>query len=614
MKSAAYWEKRFEMLEEASHAMGQETLRELQPAFDAAERGLRKEITMWFARFAQNNNVSYTEAKRMLDKKSLKELKWDVQQYIKAGEENGISGDFTKELENASARVHISRLQEIQIKTQMIYEKLFGKELQGVTSMAENILASDYYHTCFELMKGYGIGWRIGEIAQNDLAKIIIIKPWTTDGRTFSDRIWSNKNKVISELHQELSRTLILGKSPDEAIERMSSLVGKSVKNARAAAVRLVQTEQAYFHSVSTERAFKDLDVEEFEIVATLDTHTSEICQDMDGQHFKMKDYEIGVTVPPFHPNCRSVVVPYFDDLDETSMRAARNADGKTYLVPADMKYKDWRKQFVKGQTEDLKPSVSKEFQNAFNGQVDLLKQYGNVANIMLKGSSEDLMKWSELQKITNLNEKDILKELSKDTKGWETILASQTEEKMQPFVDQLLNVATDEELGALNLWTGETYANINRYLRYGINVDPISKKAAHDIEAVLNKTKTPEEIIVKRGTGTKEIFAGVSGDWKNDPTILIGHEFHDSGFTATSPLADGGLSGVGETQAELFIRVPKGTHGAYIAQESHNEFERELLLQRGYSYRIINAEYRNNPIFPDEQDLKVWCEVIFGE
>ena len=357
MKSAAYWKKRFEMLEKASHAMGQETLRELQPAFDAAERELRKEITMWFTRFAQNNNVSYTEAKRMLDKKSLKELKWDVQQYIKAGEKNGISGDFTKELENASARVHISRLQEIQIKTQMIYEKLFGKELQGVTSMAENILASDYYHTCFELMKGYGIGWQIGEIAQNDLAKIVT-KPWTTDGRTFSDRIWSSKNKVISELHQELSRTLILGKSPDEAIERMSSLLGKSVKTARAAAVRLVQTEQAYFHSVSTERAFNDLDVEEFEIVATLDTHTSEICQDMDGQHFKMKDYEIGVTVPPFHPNCRSVVVPYFED-NFGGERAARNAEGKTYYVPDNMTYPKWKESFV----ED---SISKQTKEQF--------------------------------------------------------------------------------------------------------------------------------------------------------------------------------------------------------------------------------------------------------
>ena len=107
MKSAAYWKERFEMLEKASHAISQETLKELQPAFNAAERDLRREITTWFMRFAENNNVSYTDAKRMLDTKSLAELKWNVQQYIKAGEENGISKDFTKELENASARVHL---------------------------------------------------------------------------------------------------------------------------------------------------------------------------------------------------------------------------------------------------------------------------------------------------------------------------------------------------------------------------------------------------------------------------------------------------------------------------------------------------------------------------
>lgn len=347
MESAAYWKKRFEMLEKVSHAIGQETLNDLQAAFNVAERDLKREISMWFMRFAENNNVSYTEAKRMLDTKSLDELRWDIKQYIKAGEANGVTADFTKELENASARVHLSRLQEIQLKTQMIYEKLFGKELLGVTSMAENILASDYYHTCFELMKGYGIGWQIGEVAKSDLEKVMS-KPWTTDGRTFSDRIWSNKNKTISELHQELSRTLVLGESPDEAIEHMTAYVDKSVKSARYAATRLVQTEQAYFHSVSQEEAFKDLDVEEFEIVATLDLHTSEICQDMDGQHFKMSEYEIGVTAPPFHPNCRSVVVPYFDDLDEDSVRAMRGDDGKTHLVPAGMKYREWKDTFVK--------------------------------------------------------------------------------------------------------------------------------------------------------------------------------------------------------------------------------------------------------------------------
>ena len=46
--------------------------------------------------------------------------------------------------------------------------------------------------------------------------------------------------------------------------------------------------------------------------------------------------------------------------------------------------------------------------------------------------------------------------------------------------------------------------------------------------------------------------------------------------------MKEGGFSGAGKGNAELFIRVPKGTHGAYIAHEAFNEEEKEFLLQRG--------------------------------
>lgn len=91
----------------------------------------------------------------------------------------------------------------------------------------------------------------------------------------------------------------------------------------------------------------------------------------------------------------------------------------------------------------------------------------------------------------------------------------------------------------------------------------------------------------------------------------MIGQSFTDNGFVATSPSTKGGFGGVGASQAELFIRVPKGTHGAYLKEIAHNELEDEFLLQAGYEYRIVNAEYRPNPQFPDEMDLKVWCEVV---
>lgn len=607
MKSAEYWKKRFEQVEQSQHDIGVSAYADIENQYRKAQRQIEGQINAWYGRFAKNNNVSLEEARRMLTAKELDELKWDVHEYIKYGQENALNGQWIKELENASARFHISRLEALQLQTQQSLEVMFGNQLDTIDSAMSDVYKSGFYRTAFEVQKGFGVGWDFASLDDKQIAKVIN-KPWAADGKNFSQRVWGNRTKLVNELNQTLTRNIVLGQDPQKAIDEIAKKMNTSKHNAG----RLVMTEEAFFSSEAQRDCFKELDVEEYEIVATLDSHTSDICQDMDGKHFKMSQWEVGTTAPPFHVYCRSTTVPYFaDDFGVPGERAARMADGEpTYHVPADMTYKQWQKSFLGGDKSGLnkvQPDVTEE-------QIKLLQKYGNLTNIMLNGSSDDIERWSELQKITGKGEKELLSELSKNADNWESVLNMQTDSTMKPFTDQLLKVASDDELSALNLWSGETYSNINRYMRFGINVDDISKKAAKDIETVLDKIQTSEEIIVHRGTGTKHIFEKIVGDWKTDPNVLVGQEFSDAGFVATSPLKEGGFSGVGETQAELFIRVPKGTHGAYIAQEAHNELEKEFLLQRGYTYRIIKAEYRSNPIFPDEKDLKVWCEVILDE
>jgi SPP1 gp7 family putative phage head morphogenesis protein len=342
----AYWRKRFEILEQSSNAYAKQAIRKIDPAFAEAERKIDAEITAWYQRFADNNEITMQEARKLLNSKELAELKWDVETYIQYGEKNALDGLWMKELENASAKFHISRLEALKLRTQQAAEVAFGNELDEVDSLARKVLTEGYYHTAFELQKGVGVGWDIGTIDNRKLDKLLTT-PWTTDGKTFSDRIWTSKQQLIGEVHNSLTRTCILGKAPDDAIKTISKKFGVS----KSQAGRLVMTEQAYFHSVSQKEAFADLGVEQFEIVATLDSHTSEICQDMDGEHFDMKDYEPGVTAPPFHPWCRSVTCPYFDDdFGSVGERAARDEEsGKTYYVPANTTYHKWKEAFVDG-------------------------------------------------------------------------------------------------------------------------------------------------------------------------------------------------------------------------------------------------------------------------
>lgn len=357
-KSSAYWQKRFSALENAQNQYGQNTFHQIEPAFDKAERQIQAQIEAWYARYASNNGITLAEARKQLSAAELKELQWDVQEYIKYGQENAMNQQWMKELENASARFHISRLEALKLRTQQSLEVAFGNELDSLDGMVKRLYQSGYYHTCFEVQKGFNIGWEIGQIDGRKLQKVIS-KPWAADGKTFSDRVWQSKTTMVNELHQQMTRTIIQGKAPDEAIKSMTKYLQNKTKNAKYNAGRLVMTEQAFISSAAQKDAFNDLDVEEFEIVATLDSHTSDICREMDGKHFPMKDFQPGVTAPPFHVWCRSTTVPYFDDeWGRSGERAARGEDGKTYYIPADMTYPEWEKAIVDGQTDDLKHAV----------------------------------------------------------------------------------------------------------------------------------------------------------------------------------------------------------------------------------------------------------------
>ena len=105
-----YWIKRFEYLEKMQMVNESKYMEELTKQYVVALEKIKKEIQQWFIRFSVNNQISLQEAKRWLDSNELNELKWDINEYIKYGKENGIDLIWRKELENASAKVHISRL------------------------------------------------------------------------------------------------------------------------------------------------------------------------------------------------------------------------------------------------------------------------------------------------------------------------------------------------------------------------------------------------------------------------------------------------------------------------------------------------------------------------
>lgn len=353
--SGKYWKERLLALEE-QYQRSEAYKKDLQEQFRRAKNEIQIDMERWYQRLADNHGISLAAAKRLLKKAELEEFHWTVEQYIQYGKENAKNHQWKKQLENASIRHHISYLEALKFQIQQHVKLLMTEYESGITDFLHQTYSENYYRSAYKIAKRTGVGSNLAQLDEKNI-DVIVKKPWAQDGKNFFDRIWINKQKLTSNLHAELSQCVIRGEDPAKAIGRLSEIMDVSERQAG----RLIRTEAAAISSIAKKDCFQELDVEEFRFVATLDRHTSEFCQSMDGKHFKMSEYQIGVNVPPLHCWCRSCTIPYFEDeFIEGKQWAARNEEGRTYYVSADITYSKWKKEYVKNRKTDLN-GVSKD-------------------------------------------------------------------------------------------------------------------------------------------------------------------------------------------------------------------------------------------------------------
>ncbi len=354
-KNNEYWADRFSTIENNVNKMSEVAYQNEVSTIVKAQKELDNKIEKWIYRLAKNNELDIVEARKLLTSNELKEFRWTLDEYIKYGEENAINPKWIKELENASAKVHITRLEALKLDTQKRLEQLAFEQTKSTTALAKNVYEESYFKGAYEIAKGTNKGLMLSGIDDDKLNKVAT-SVLAGDGRHFSERIWTDTSKMTNELHQELMKNVMLGKSPDESVKAMAKFVDGKIENKKSSAKRLLYTEASFYSSAGQKDMFEDLGVEWYEVVATLDSKTSSVCKELDGKVFPISEFKAGMTAPPFHVRCRSTTVPNFDKEDEElglkgelseGQRVARGEDGKSYFVPSDMGYEEWYNEYV---------------------------------------------------------------------------------------------------------------------------------------------------------------------------------------------------------------------------------------------------------------------------
>lgn len=137
-------------------------------------------------------------------------------------------------------------------------------------------------------------------------AEKVVHTIWTDDGKSWSSRIWKNNAALVERLETGLFNTVAAGFSKDKLVKSVKD----SFNTRFYEADRLVRTELSHIQNQSTLDRYKKAGIEQYEFLAELDERNCEICGNLNGKQFNIKDIEVGVNYPPMHANCRCTTIP----------------------------------------------------------------------------------------------------------------------------------------------------------------------------------------------------------------------------------------------------------------------------------------------------------------
>lgn len=302
------------------------------------------------------------------------------------------------------------------------------------------------------------------------------------------------------------------------------------------------------------------------EWLATLDARTRHSHAMLDGEQVAQdKKFSNGCRFPgdPQGPpweiyNCRCTLIAAVEGVDtSTAQRRARNASTGQTEVISNMSYAEWA-----GWKKDTK-------QVASAAKSDIIKAKPEIKPVTLSLSNlEELEKWQNEYYATNSSVEFTKK-------------ANPNISKYSGGAYSAINAV--ERGGAAYEKALRCYGNLDGY-----------KEISDGVSAEISKFKLSTDLNVKRVVGDVGYITG-GGSSVDDMVASIGKLYTEKGFTSTTIAQDAQLpfGGHKDTQTVLDIIVPKSTRGAYIYKMADNPAEFEFLIDRGTTYKVLDAGER---------------------
>ena len=297
-----YWTERALQQEQNAQIVADRYMAQIGQSLADYKHQLVSEIEKFYARYAVDNKITHAEAKQYLTDKERREFKHVTLERFR---EMALNPDTpTPLLDALSYRHRISRKEALLAEIERLTAELYGKP-EGIHDKVTEALSDVYIKGKIHQAKNLAhFGIIEKPILGVDAVKHKMASNWS--GKTFSTNVWGHDAAVYKSISDTINKGLTGGWSIDRMARALSERTGVAYHRADT----LVRTETTFYNNLATLDTIKELGGDHYEIVAVLDSRTSDICQSENHKVYPVKEYEPGRTAPPFHVRCRSTIRP----------------------------------------------------------------------------------------------------------------------------------------------------------------------------------------------------------------------------------------------------------------------------------------------------------------
>lgn len=337
--SKKYWEDRAAGRMVSYTAKAESTADTLGKAYYATARYLQGKANDVFNAFTDKFELSIAEAETMLKNAPNKSMFEQMKTALATCADEQKKQKLETLLSSPAYAHRIWRLNDLDSKISDMCSRLANTEIGVDTAHLGDIIQSAYMQTVFDVTKGADYRAAFDLIPESRV-KAILSTNWS--GQMFSQRVWDNTNALADGLKHDMLVGIMAGKSEQHMADDIMSRCGVGAFEAR----RLVRTETTCVANMAELYGYKELDIDEYEFSACLDSRTSDLCRELDGKVFKRNSAQAGVNLPPMHPFCRSTTLPVLPSEEDLDKELAKPGDE----IGADVDFDEWERNLQQGE------------------------------------------------------------------------------------------------------------------------------------------------------------------------------------------------------------------------------------------------------------------------